>query len=525
MTSYDEVPYPIFSHSQTHPAELATLATLHGLQPTAIQQCRVLEIGCAQGGNLIPMAYGLPDSDFVGLDLSPLQIAEGQTFIDTLGLKNIRLLAVNLMDFDDSFGQFDYIIAHGFYSWVPPVVRERLFEVCQRHLTPHGVAYISYNANPGWRAMSAIREMLMYRVKDIPAPMQRAELAREMLSLLAEFANRTKSVSANLSQAYADYVDVMLKSTKKGDESYFLHDILEETNDPVYFHEFAAQAGRHGLQYLTDSDFRASLLNTLPAEVPQQVGRLAKDRLEWEQYCDFISNRMFRQNILGRAGFEARFKLSLEALQSFRYGSTAIAEGQAPVEEVAAQKFISHDKASLTTDHPLSKAAIHHLISVWPHTCTFAELLKAASQRLKLNTLTNPDIQMLASNLLNGFTHSEQLIAFTVFEPDFVSHISQRPVASAWARLQAQHRTIVTTLRHGRYSLEPYEQFLIRLLDGAHDTGSLVDELITGPVARGDLTLEKNNQPVTDPTELRALLRDGVEKTLSSFAAAPLLLA
>jgi methyltransferase-like protein/2-polyprenyl-3-methyl-5-hydroxy-6-metoxy-1,4-benzoquinol methylase len=524
MTSYDEVPYPVFSHSQTHPAELATLAVLHGLQPAPVQKCRVLEIGCAQGGNLIPMAYGLPTSEFIGIDLSSLQIADGQKYVEQLGLKNIRLAVVDLMDFDDSFGKFDYIIAHGFYSWVPAPVRERLFEVCQRHLTAQGVAYISYNANPGWRAMLAIREMLLYRVKDVSAPLQRAELARELLQLLTEFATRTRSVSANLSNAYADYVQVMLKSTKKGDEGYFLHDILEETNDPVYFSEFAAQAARHGLQYLTDSDFRASLLNTLPPEVPQQIGAMAKDRIEWEQYCDFLSNRMFRQNLLSHAGFEAKFKLSVEALQTFRFGSTALPEGNVPVEEVAVQKFISHDKASLATDHPFSKAAIHHLISIWPHTSTFADLLKAASQRLKL-AATTTDIQMLASNLLNGFTHSDQLIAFTVFEPAFVSHISQRPVASAWARLQARQRTIVTTLRHGRYSLEPYEQFLIQLLDGQHDANALVEELITGPVARGDLTLEKDGQTVSDPVELRSLLRDGVEKTLISFAAAPLLLA
>jgi len=524
MTSYDEIPYPIFSHSQTHPAELATLATLHGLQPTPIQQCRVLEIGCAQGGNLIPMAYGLPESEFIGIDLSPRQITEGQAFIETMGLKNIRLAAVNIMDFDETFGQFDYIIAHGFYSWVPPFVRERLFEVCQRHLTPHGVAYISYNANPGWRAMTAIREMLMYRVRDIAAPMQRAELARELLNLLAEFANRTRSISANLSQSYADYVQAMVRATKKGDESYFLHDILEETNDPVYFHEFAAQAARYDLQYLTDSDFRASLLNTLPPEVPQQIGTMAQNRIEWEQYCDFLSNRMFRQNILCHTGFEAKFKLSVEALQSFRYGSTALTEGDVPIEEVAVQKFISHDKASIATDHPLSKAAIHHLISIWPRTCTFAELIQAASQRLNLKAPTNPDIQMVASTLLNGYTHSDQLIAFTVYEPNFVSQINPRPIASEWARLQAQHLTIVTTLRHGRYSLEPYEQFLIRLLDGQHDTHSLVEQLMSGPIAAGDLVLEKDNQTVTDPTELRELLRDGIEKTLIAFAAAPLLI-
>lgn len=529
MTSYDEVPYPIYSHSQTHPAELATLATLHGLNPTPVQQCRVLEIGCAQGGNLIPMAYSLPESEFVGIDMSARQIKEGRGFIAELGLKNIQLTELNLMDFADSFGQFDYIIAHGFYSWVPLGVRERLFEVCQKHLTPQGVAFISFNALPGWRGMGAIREMLMYRVQEIELPQQRAELARELLGLLAEFSSNIGSVSATLSKAYADFMQTMINATAKGDEAYFLHDILEETNDPVYFHQFAAQAARYDLQYLTDSDFRASLLNGLPPQAAQQIGTMARNRIEWEQYCDFLANRMFRQNLLCRAGFEAKFNLSVEALQTFRYGSIAQAEGEVNVEDQATQKFISLNKASLSTDHPVSKAAIQHLINIWPRTCTFAELLSAARQRLKLtnqdSASANTDIKMLASNLLNGFTHSDQLIAFTVFEPDFVDQISQRPVASAWARRQARQRATVTTLRHGRYVLEPYEQFLLPLLDGRYDVPMLIEELLLGPVARGDLTLEKDGQTVTDPVALRELLRDGVEKTLISFAAAPLLIA
>ncbi len=166
-------------------------------------------------------------------------------------------------------------------------------------------------------------------------------------------------------------------------------------------------------------------------------------------------------------------------------------------------------------------------MDVWPHTCTFAELLTAARQRLNLNhqdpVTATTDIQVLASNLLNGYMHSDQLVAFTVFEPDFVDKVSVRPVASPWARLQAERMRTVTTFRHGRYVLEPYEQFMIRLLDGQHDVAAVVDELIAGPVASGELKLEKEDQPITDPAELREQLHEGVEKTLVAFAAAPLL--
>lgn len=56
--SYDEVSYAGYAYSQIHPNHLATLATLSGMSPPPVERCRVLEWGCAGGGNLIPMAYG-----------------------------------------------------------------------------------------------------------------------------------------------------------------------------------------------------------------------------------------------------------------------------------------------------------------------------------------------------------------------------------------------------------------------------------------------------------------------------------
>ena len=110
-TTYDRIPYPQHSYGFTHPDRLATLAMLHGMSPAPIENCRVLELGCASGSNLIPMAYALPRSEFVGLDSSQRQIAVGQQFVEAVGLTNIRLLPIDIRAIDESFGQFDYIIA------------------------------------------------------------------------------------------------------------------------------------------------------------------------------------------------------------------------------------------------------------------------------------------------------------------------------------------------------------------------------------------------------------------------------
>ncbi|MBK7917563.1 MAG: class I SAM-dependent methyltransferase [Chloroflexi bacterium] len=103
--SYEAIPYPDLCYTQTHPDRLATLATLLGLKPAPVTRCRVLELGCAIGGNLIPMAYGLPDSEFVGIDLSPRQIDMGQTAVRDLALSNISLHAADIMDIGPEWGR------------------------------------------------------------------------------------------------------------------------------------------------------------------------------------------------------------------------------------------------------------------------------------------------------------------------------------------------------------------------------------------------------------------------------------
>ena len=69
-TPYDEVRYPGRFYPQTSPERLATLGTLFGLNPAPVDHCRVLELGCGDGGNLLPLAELLPRSSFLGIDLA-----------------------------------------------------------------------------------------------------------------------------------------------------------------------------------------------------------------------------------------------------------------------------------------------------------------------------------------------------------------------------------------------------------------------------------------------------------------------
>ena len=125
QNTYDLVPYESNPFPQTHPDRLAVIATLLGMRPANPAKCRVLEIGCASGGNLIPLALVYPESTFVGIDLSQVQVAEGQETVRALGLTNVDLKTMNILDFPADAGKFDFILCHGVYSWIPPPVSRK----------------------------------------------------------------------------------------------------------------------------------------------------------------------------------------------------------------------------------------------------------------------------------------------------------------------------------------------------------------------------------------------------------------
>lgn len=152
--------YPSQPFAASHPDRLATIATLYGMKPAPVDRCRVLELGCADGGNIIPMAEVLPASELVGIDVSETEISTGGETIRALALDNIRLEMADILDIDASLGRFDYVICHGVFSWVPDEVQDKIFAVCRQNLADNGVAYVNYNTYPGWHVQGMIRDML-----------------------------------------------------------------------------------------------------------------------------------------------------------------------------------------------------------------------------------------------------------------------------------------------------------------------------------------------------------------------------
>ncbi|MBI1298430.1 methyltransferase domain-containing protein [bacterium] len=541
VNSYDEVPYGGGAYAQTHPDVLAVIASLRGMKPASPERCRVLEIGCANGHNLLAMAVSLPNAEFVGIDYSARQIEQAQAYVQSTGIDNITFHTLDIQAWDGSLGEFDYIVAHGVYSWVAVPVRDALMRLCAQALVPQGVAYISYNTYPGWFMLRSLREIMFYHVNGTEDPIGRAEKAIGFMEWLSTVVDGERVIPYSaFPDAYANvlrtYVQGNLKSLER-DPSTFLHDELSEVNDPVYFHQFHSHAQSHGLRYVGDADFSSMLSTNLPAEAAPKLREVVRSQIDVEQYSDFLRNRSFRRSIICRDEVKLMGAINHAALDAFYFSSMAQAHAL-PGDNTENQsvKFVSVDGASLTTDHPVTVVAINIMRTHWPRSFSLDELLDASYARLaEYNpddgrwraalqgdlALRSEDRPALITSLLRAYSSSAELVNCQVQHGHFVTEVSERPVASPWARQLAQEQKNVSDLRLRRVDLNPLERFLLVRLNGAHTVDELVQAVLDGPVARRDWRIGTDD---ADPTATQASVRGAVESALRWFAEVALLI-
>jgi methyltransferase-like protein/SAM-dependent methyltransferase len=523
-TSYDELPYPSLCHPQTHPDRLATVATLLGLSPPAPDRCRVLELGCASGGNLIPLALAAPGSSFVGIDLSAEQIAQGKRTIDELGLTNLDLRHLSILDIDDSLGTFDYILCHGVFSWVPRRVQDKIVAVCARHLAPAGIAYISYNTYPGWYMRGMVRDMMTYHVSRFPGeePAQQVARARGLLEFLV------RSVPA-ANSPYGLALTQQLALLRQHSDSYLFHEHLEEHNEPFYFLQFCERLAGHGLRYLGEAEFQSMVAGTtFPPEVRQELDELAPQLIEKEQYMDFLRNRSFRQTLICHHHLRPRYDVRAEQLFGLHVASHLCPRSQPPdLGSDAPEEFTSAGGLTLTVTAPIAKAALVCLGEAWPQALPFQTLRARARERLGGAPLEGDvagrDAHALGRALLSAYaTGGDALVELSLRPPPLTTEISERPVASPLARLQAHSTHRMSNLRHEVVSVTPFDRHLLPLLDGTRDREALVAALLSR-FEQGALNISQDDQAVTDPERARAILAEVLDHQLPCLAKAALL--
>ena len=279
---------------------LESYARLLGLSPAPASTAHILEIGSSYGGNLISQALFYPQATFTGIEIAPTQVSVGKTYIDQLGITNLDLLEGDVNESHEHLGTYDYIIAHGFYSWVDEETKDNFLRLCKEHLAENGILYMSYNTYPGWHKMDSVRALLEFANKDVDTLNHREKVrhgktvASKLGALMLEY-DTVKNQQGPFLQA--------LRQTLQKQDCYVGHDHLEPVNSPVYFHQCIDHMTEHGFTYLCDCDLNLSFPDVYDETLRTKLQELAPhDPLAREQYIDFMLNTAFRKSLFTHKG-------------------------------------------------------------------------------------------------------------------------------------------------------------------------------------------------------------------------------
>lgn len=517
---YNAVPYD--SHPFPHSAveHLEAIAFLFGLDAPAPPTARVLELGCAAGGNLIPFAVRHPLSSCLGVDLSSVQIGQGQQAIASMGLGNIELRAMNLADIDASFGQFDYIICHGVYSWVPAKVQEAILRICAENLAPKGVVYLSYNTYPGWKAREIVRDAMIMRGGPRDAPAEKLAYARGMLEFLA--------ASARPGTVLQKALEENLPLVRNATSAYLLHEFLEPYNAPCYFKELLGRANAQNLAYLAEAALPNMFVQNYDAQVREPLTReCGGNQILMEQYLDFVANRCFRQTLLvhqARAA-EIRYQIQFDRLLAMEYAGAFEFAG-VDHQSGAGPQIFTVAGAQVAMHEPAQKVAAELLGQCYPASMLATALVAAVAARL---TAPQEQVAPLVMLFLGDMVIAG-LVRYRRTPAQIGACLSDRPRAPVDVRtaqglaMDRGPNATACNLWHESVGVSPIERTLLPLLDG-----SMSHEALAAHVAnevRGErLRFVKDGQLLVDEALLDSFAEQQVAAALASLQRMGFLLA
>lgn len=447
---YERVPYPGYPFPALHPQRLAATARLFGLRPAPVERCRVLEIGCAAGGHLLPMAAQLPGSSFAGVDLAGSAIEAAQRQAADLGLSNVELQQGSFTELPDG-PAFDYVLAHGVYSWIDPETRAALLAFCRRRLAPHGLALVSYNTLPGWHLRGMARDVMRLFPTGGP-PAEEVARARALLGWAA--------ANVPAGAPHAELLRGEQALLARASDAYLFHEHLAPRNDPVWFADFAASATAAGLRYVGEARLADMAPARLGAAARDAVAAAADDLLVREQLMDVLQPRYFRRTLLCHREVAPSRSVGWERMTRLRFV-------QSPGGAAAA------DWLPAGSQHrPLARAVGKALAQRAPQSVSFPELLAATSVTLGSGG-PMPLAPLLGGLLVDALARGD--VDAVVRRWQLAARPGRRPAVAPLVRWQASREvSFVTSQRHEPVEVDAVDRALLPLLDGTRTRAELV---------------------------------------------------
>ncbi|MBL7977718.1 MAG: class I SAM-dependent methyltransferase [Bacteroidetes Order II. Incertae sedis bacterium] len=502
---YDEIPYTNQTYPEMAPAQMAVMGRLFGLETFDMAHSRVLEVGCGNGMNLIPLAMAAPESTFEGLDLSETAILEGQKMVEALGIRNLTLFHADVTQWPLKGPSYDFIMAHGVYSWVPPTVRESLLRLYKNRLATTGLGYISFKTYPGAHFYAASRNMMRYHTHDLADPQTQIEQSMALLRFVLSGQPENPTVLHH--RFYKDYLQAEWDRLSALPDWYLQHDHLADFSEPFYFHQVHEALAMHGLQYWSDAHFPAMQIRNFPKPVQQVLVQMPV--LVREQYLDFLLGRAFRQALVCHAEIPRSVTSQPESLLSCVVGAPF------QIQETPPTGFVltGHNGSTIVSDNGAVRVIAAFLGAKWPQMVPVQALITALKNTLSVH----PDQQpLLVTRILLGL-YADGLLVVRTIAPNVSQKVPQRPLALKAARFQAAYGLPFLTngLHEAKPISDPAIQCLIPLLDGTRDADVLLSDWQKA-LSKGYHTMEITKETLESVLQtlwLDTFLEDYVEET------------
>ena len=428
----------------------------------------VTELGCGTAMNLIAMAYFNRETTFLGIDYSEVSIEIATSIKNKLDLTNIRFLARDIRGLKPSLlPKSDYVIVHGLYSWVPEDVRNAILLFCVDNLKHEGLAYISYNAKPGWFTRNLVRETLLRssRVHEAPDDKKGEAAKEEARRLLLDLPSKEYASAVLLANE--------LERVIQGKDWYVFHEYLAEFNQGFWLREFVENAKVLGLRYVADAQF-CRPEGQVPSALKTSLSKSGLNTVEQEENADLLCHRHFHASILCRSD-APRTNGTREEVIEKAYIAAFLRPLSDPfyLDDGSPESFQDVNGYEVTVDASMTKAAILILADQWPRGMKVDVLFARVSKLLATYGFNaNLDareffVRDFIILLEAGFVHCR------FEEPEFDSRIPSYPKLNMLSRHEITNGQALSTPFAIPFVLNSDAMEIVNTLDGKKSINEL----------------------------------------------------
>jgi SAM-dependent methyltransferase len=299
-----DVAYASGVYLETAPAHLSVCASLAGVRaPEAGRPFRYLELGCGTGLGLCLMAAANPHGQFVGVDFNPAHVAVANHLIADARLDNISVKEASFAAFASQAGGehdlFDYVTAHGVWTWVARSVQLDVVRVLDRCVRPGGLVYVGYNNMAGWASSLTLQRLIFDHAQRVPGDsVTRIKAAVSFALGLRDASPRGLDFSR---LEYATGTDAQVwEQAPPGVIAYLAHEYLNESWRPVFPTDVEADLADAKLTYVASASPFSMMPQLLLTNSELEAAARYTDETGRRRLADHLGPQSFRQDIFIR---------------------------------------------------------------------------------------------------------------------------------------------------------------------------------------------------------------------------------